>query len=120
MDSWRTQEATRQARRRDVNESTEDRGRTGGSRPGMHDFVCECGDPACTRTVCLSSPEYEMVRASPTHFVIAVNHENPEVECVVTESARFAVVETLVGQASKVALRTDPRPCYSGRTQASL
>ena len=119
MDSWRTLEAVRQADRRNANESHHARIETPGPQPDAKVFVCECGDPDCTRTVCLSSREYEMVRASPTHFVIAANHENPEVECVVTESARFADDETLVGQASKVALRTDPRPCYSDRTQAS-
>ena len=120
MDSWRRLDAVRQADRREANESHHDRIETPGPQPDTEVFVCECGDPLCTRTVSLSSPEYETVRAFPNHFVIAANHENPEVECVVTESARFAVVETLVGQASKVALRTDPRAFHPGRAQAAL
>lgn len=111
MDSWRRQEATEQARRRDVNESIEDSmQRTG--RCGANSFFCECGDPRCARTVTVTIQEYECVRAWPTHFLVAANHENPEVECVISESRRFAVVETLTGEASRVALRTDPRSLY--------
>ena len=52
------------------------------------------------------------MRERPNHFLIMLNHENPEVECVISEAERFAVVETLLGEASKVALRTDPRSRY--------
>ena len=119
MDDWRRQDAARQAHRRDLNESIE--GRVSGRRPEprVNAFVCECGDPRCTRRVDLSSPEYETVRAYPNHFLIAANHENPEVESVVTETKRFAVVQTLVGEASKIALRTDPRALHHGATRAS-
>lgn len=102
----------RQAHRRDVNESIEDAVWGKGPQRRSDTYVCECGDPGCTRTVSLSLSEYETVRAHPNHFVIVTNHENPEAESVVTESKRFAVVETLVGEASKVGLRTDPRALY--------
>jgi hypothetical protein len=107
---WRRQEAIRQARRREVNELAEF---AAGDRERVSLFVCECGDPSCATTVSLSLPEYEAVRAHPKRFVIAANHENPDTESVVTENRRFAIVETLVGEASKVALRTDPRPPFS-------
>ena len=109
MDSWHRRDARRQAHRRDVNESLEDAEREFAPQRRLATFLCECGDPACDKPVCLSLSEYETVRAYPNHFVIVTNHENPEVESVVTESTRFAVVETLVGEASKIALRTDPR-----------
>ena len=104
--SWRGEDATRQASRRDVNERRADT------------FVCECGDVDCARTVRLSRSEYETVRGQGNHFVIVANHENPDAESVVTENTRFAVVETLAGEASKIALRTDPRPPFSGPTGA--
>jgi hypothetical protein len=107
MDRRRELEAIRQAHQREVNEASD----------GV--FVCECGDPGCTQTVSLSLPEYEKVRAFPNHFVIATNHENPEVEWVVSESERFAIVETLVGEASKIARRTDPRALYSNQVLTS-
>ncbi len=113
MGSWRRQDATRQAHRRDVNESIEHAGGPTASQRRVDNFVCECGDPNCARTICLSLAEYEMVRARANHFVIATNHENPDAESVVRENTRFAVVETLVGEASKVALRTDPRGLYA-------
>ena len=76
MPSWRGQDATRQAHRRDVNESI---GAVGGmfSEGQRDNFVCECGDPRCGRTVTLSLSEYERVRAHPNHFVVATNHETP-------------------------------------------
>jgi hypothetical protein len=102
VDTWRRQEATQQAERRDANESLD----------AGHVYMCECGDPYCSRTVDLSLEEYESVREWPKHFLIAANHENPEVESVVSELDGFAVIETLTGEASKVALRTNPRPLY--------
>src|SRR5689334_4497166 len=119
MADWRRQDAARQARRRDLNESIEDRVTARGPQLRVNEFFCECRDPHCTRRVGLSSSEYETVRAYPNHFLIAANHENPEVECVVTETKRFAIVQTLIGEPSKVALRTDPRALYHDGTRAS-
>lgn len=120
VDSWRRLEAIRQAHQRDVNEASECRARLEGSWTDTNLFVCECGDPGCTGTVSLSTLEYETVRESPNHFVVASNHENPEVEWVVAETERFAVVETLAGEASKIALRTDPRALHSAGAPAPL
>ena len=107
----RTQEATEQARRRDTNESIEASMQKTG-REVAEGFFCECGDPRCDRTLSATISEYESVRDRPNHFLIVLNHENPEVECVVSETERFAVVATLTGEASKVALRTNPRSLY--------
>jgi hypothetical protein len=110
-DSRRRSEAMEQARRREANESIEDSmQRTG--RHAANSFFCECCDPRCDRTVNATIQEYESVREWPTHFLVAANHENPEVECVISETERYAIVETLTGEASKVALRTDPRSLY--------
>jgi hypothetical protein len=106
--SRRKHEATEQARRRDTNESIE-KSMQWTRRVPANAFFCECADPRCDRTVSLTIQEYESVRNRPNHFLIVLNHENPEVETVILETARFAIVETLTGEASKVALRTDPR-----------
>ena len=106
--SWRREEATEQARRRDTNESIEASIRVTG-RGSADMFFCECGDPRCDQTVCVTVQEYESVRERPNRFLIVLNHENPEAECVISETERFAVIETLVGEASMVALRSDPR-----------
>lgn len=110
-DSRRRQEATERARRRDTNESIERSMHSTGQWPSQS-FFCECCDPLCDRTVTATFLEYEAVRVWPTHFLLAANHENPEVEWVVSESERFTVVQTFAGQASKVPLRTDPRRPY--------
>ena len=79
-------------------------------------FVCECGDRACTRVIDLTLQEYASVRAHATHFVISRDHENPESERVITESERFAVIETVSPEATKLARRSDPRWGHEQRT----
>jgi hypothetical protein len=74
-----------------------------------HAFLCECSDPSCTRPIRLTHREYEAVRAEPTRFVIALDHENPELDHVVAENARFATVEKFLGPAIRIARTTDPR-----------
>ncbi len=72
-------------------------------------FICECGDRACGGLLQLSVAEYEAVREHAARFAIAPNHENPEVERVVQQNGRFAVVETVTGLLSKPARETNPR-----------
>jgi hypothetical protein len=57
----------------------------------------------------LTLAEYESVRGYATHFAIARNHENPETEEPISEHERFAVVETVSGEAVKLARRSYPR-----------
>ena len=52
---------------------------------------------------------YATVRGFATHFAVTRNHENPESEQVIEENARFSVVETVTGAATKLARRGDPR-----------
>jgi hypothetical protein len=49
------------------------------------------------------------VRQQGTHFAIARNHENPESEQVVWETGRFATVETVTHDATRLARTSDPR-----------
>ena len=107
--NWRERESDTQARSREDNEATaREHGRVAddGRRSW---FRCECGDPRCTWAICLTAAEYESVRAYPTHFAIARNHDNPETEQLVEEHARFAVVEIVSADAVKRARRSDPR-----------
>ena len=48
-------------------------------------------------------------RAYATHFAIARDHENPEIEQVIEEHERFAVVETVSGEEVKLARISHPR-----------
>ena len=72
------------------------------------EFLCECGDENCIQTLQLSIAEYESIRSAPNRFPITPGHEFPEVELVVEENERYAVVEK-TGEAGEVARETDPR-----------
>jgi hypothetical protein len=104
--TWREREARNEARFRTQNEWVE----TAGGDPGsLFAFVCECGDGECGRSITLTAAEYECVRASSNRFAIALNHENPECENVVSECERFAVVDKIEGWGLRISRETDPR-----------
>jgi stearoyl-CoA desaturase (delta-9 desaturase) len=110
MASWRDRESETQARSREENESrARPRGGPTIADGGVSPFRCECGDEACTGAIRLTAAEYESVRAYATRFAIARNHENPESEQLVEEHERFAVVETVSAEATKLARRSNPR-----------
>ena len=96
-------------RARDANESTAQTFAATPAGHGVDSFVCECGDRGCTRVISLTLEEYASVRAYATHFAISRDHENPESERVITEGERFAVIETVSPEATKLARRRDPR-----------
>jgi hypothetical protein len=109
LTSWRQQESEKQMRARDANESTAHTFAATPAGQSVGSFVCECGDRGCTRAISLTLAEYGSVRAYATQFAIARDHENPESERVITESERFAVIETLSPEATKLARRSNPR-----------
>jgi hypothetical protein len=53
--------------------------------------------------------EYESVRADPLRFVIALNHESPEIDRIVEENERFATVDKFHGGPRRIAREPDPR-----------
>ena len=106
MVTWREREARNEARFRTQNEWVE----TTGSEPGaLFAFVCECGDGECGRSIRLTRAEYEFVRATSNRFAIAVDHENPESEVVISECERFAAVDKIEGWGLRISRETDPR-----------
>jgi hypothetical protein len=72
------------------------------------DFLCECGDAACTKTIPLHDEEYEHVRSDPLLFAVAHGHAIPEVEEVVAEKECFTVVRKHLVE-GVIAQETDPR-----------
>jgi hypothetical protein len=116
VSSYREQESELQVRRRVANESTA-RTDAGAATSGQtSSFRCECGDRDCGCAIALTLAEYEAVRAIDTHFAIARNHENPEREGLIEEHERFAVVETVSGEAVKLARRTGRGSRIGGNT----
>lgn len=108
MNAWRVREMATQARVREANEAIEEARDSAGHRP-LEVYICECSDPACTAAVRLSRGEYEGVRAFPTHFLVALDHEDPEVDTVLIEFDRYSTIAKLPGVAARYALDTDPR-----------
>ena len=109
ISEWQREEVKNETRSRDVNESIQAATDVLGTLTSTDVYVCECGDAACQDPISLSRLEYEAVRAEATWFAIAVNHENPELDRVVTENDRFTVVEKWLREAAGIARRTNPR-----------
>jgi hypothetical protein len=108
MVTWREEEARNEVRFRDQNEWIDGASRSFGVGE-VTAFVCECGDGGCTTPIELTMPEYESVRSDATHFALALNHENPEMENVVNEFARYEVVQKVDAFAVRIARDSDPR-----------
>jgi len=109
MLEWREQEATHETIFRQMNEWME----AADDRPSPDQridiYLCECSDRRCTDPIGMTRAEYEAVRAVPVRFAIALDHENPEIDRVLTENPRFAIVEKFFGAAAKIARASDPR-----------
>jgi hypothetical protein len=92
---------------REINEAIE-RGQWPGEETSRASFRCECAQLGCTRILALSVEEYEEVRSYPRRFVVAVGHEQLEVERIVVQKPGYLVVEKR-DAAAEVAEATDPR-----------
>jgi hypothetical protein len=77
------------------------------------EFLCECADLQCTETIKVNIGEYEHIRSSPVRFPIALGHDVPEVENVVEENDRYAVVQKK-GVAAEEAAKLNPRSGLQG------
>ena len=108
MSSWRDAEARRRGAFREVNERIHDLVETF-EVEGHGAFVCECGNAECMEPVSVPLEEYEDVRRHSQRFVIAPHHENPDVEVIVCNGGAYAITETFVGEASRIAEDMHPR-----------
>jgi hypothetical protein len=106
MVSWRESEARNEVRFRAQNEGVE---RCGPHDPSLVVFVCECGDSTCEDTIRLTTREYEAVRAVSNRFAVALHHENPESEVIISECPRYAVLDKIEGWGLRISRETDPR-----------
>jgi hypothetical protein len=73
------------------------------------EFICECGNPACTEHIPMTMRQYEDVRADPTTFVVVSGHDAPFVEEVVERHGRYEVVRKRRGTPAELATRESPR-----------
>jgi hypothetical protein len=109
VDDWREREVRNEMRSRDRNEWIETASTDYEAIRSIERYVCECSFADCTSVLALTRAEYEGVRAEGTHFAIALDHENPEIDRVVSENERFAVVEKFLRMPRRLALESDPR-----------
>lgn len=72
-------------------------------------MVCECTQPECAALIVISIPEYEAVRSDARHFAVLNDHVAPDVEVIVRQTERFAVVQKREGEPAAVAEEEDPR-----------
>lgn len=108
MKNWRTLEVENEILRRARNEWIERASDSFDADDREETYVCECGDLTCSENVSLTRAEYEVVRSDGGHFVVAVDHENPEIEFVTFESDRFTIVQKMMG-AGRMSKETNPR-----------
>lgn len=108
MEDWKSYEVRNEVERRARNEWIAQTSDSFSAPIEFETYVCECGDAACEQEVKMTRQEYESVRADGTHFALAIDHENPEIDRLLGENGRFAIVEKL-GEAARMAQESDPR-----------
>lgn len=92
---------------RDTNEAIE-RGQWPNDPFKQVRFRCECSRLECGEAVEITLAEYEQVRSSPRRFLIAIGHETPEIETVISRAPGYLIVEKQ-DAAGKMAAASDPR-----------
>jgi hypothetical protein len=80
-----------------------------GDADGTDRYHCECSDAGCTSTIALLASEYESVRGDGRDFAIMRDHEDPELDAVLAERARYSIVRKLPGMPARIAGESDPR-----------
>jgi hypothetical protein len=93
---------------REINEGIEE-AMASVSPEGHVRMVCECGKPDCELLIAISVSEYEDARRDARRFVVVKDHVIPDVERVVSETERYAVVEKREGTPAEIAEGSDPR-----------
>jgi hypothetical protein len=76
--------------------------------PLVEEYLCECADAECMERVAITREEYERVRSNSLWFFVALGHVVPELERIVSENERFAMVEKGPGE-REIVKATDPR-----------
>ena len=73
------------------------------------EFLCGCGDPACSERLEVPLEEYEQVREDATTFVLDPDHIEPDVERIVRRRRGYAVVKKVDAVVARIVRRLDPR-----------
>ena len=100
--------ARNEAASREINEKIEE-AYQGEPPDNRIDIVCECARMMCDAAIDISLDEYEHVRKDARHFAIFPGHFVGDIERIVFENERFAVVAKREGVPEDVARDEDPR-----------
>jgi hypothetical protein len=100
--------AKNEAIARDINEGIE-QAMASLTPEGHTRMVCECGRPDCELLVAITVSEYEDARGDARRFVVVKDHVFSDLERVVAETDRYAVVEKREGTPAQIAEASDPR-----------
>jgi hypothetical protein len=74
------------------------------------EFVCECADAACTDRVHATLETYDAVREDGTQFLVAPGHDDPDIERVVVQRPRYAIVAKVKNRlVAETVRRLNPR-----------
>lgn len=110
MEARESRLAKNEALFREVNERIAEITEGLSNRQDLDGVVCECADALCLERVGpLSLAEYERVRSDSRRFIIAANHQSPDVESIVERHPTYWVVQKHEGVPAEVAEEMDPR-----------
>jgi len=59
---------------------------------GSGAFLCECGNPLCNEPIDVDTEDLKMLHSEPRSYAIAPGHQIPDLETVVLQNDRYAVV----------------------------
>jgi hypothetical protein len=108
MSSREERMAKNEAASREINEKIDEAYR--GEPPANRiDIVCECARMTCDAAIDITLDEYGDVREDARHFVIFPGHFVGDIEWIVFENDRFAVVAKREGVPAEVARDENPR-----------
>ena len=108
MGSREERMARNEAASREINEEIERAHRD--DPPGRRmSIACECALKSCDRVIEITMAEYQEIRSDPRRFAIVPEHFIGDIERIVFENDRFAVVAKRAGSPADVATETDPR-----------
>jgi hypothetical protein len=108
MSSREERMAQNEAASREINEDVEGMHRV--DPPGRRiQIVCECALDGCGRVIAIAMAEYRQVRGDPRQFAIVPEHFIGDIEWIVSENDRFAVVAKRQGTPADVAIEESRR-----------
>jgi len=93
VEGWQERAGRNEAIFREVNESIARMEERLDSGSHLLPIVCECARPECATQIEIEISEYYNVRQHPDRFIVARGHEHSDIEQVLAQEAKYAIVE---------------------------